>query len=147
MLLSGPAPSQVLEVLYGLRLHEAIMTEAKQPERGVGGGRVRRKKGGRKATTAGRGEAEVNAGALLAALLRPHGAMVALLHTFAALQRHYNVANVHDTVSNSRPRRLVGWTPRLNMATCDGWQCRTRTRGGRCSRRHWRPCSRRCSGS
>ncbi len=64
---------QVLEVLYGLRLDEAIMTEAKQPERGVGGGRVRRKKGGRKAAAAGRGEAKVNAGAVLTALLRPHG--------------------------------------------------------------------------
>ena len=44
-----------------LRLDEAIMAERKEPERGIGGGRVRRKKGGRK-TASARGEADVSAG-------------------------------------------------------------------------------------
>ena len=123
------------------------MTEAKQPERGIGGGRVRRKKGGRKATPAGRGEAEVNAGAVPTALLRPHGRHGCVAAHVCSLTEALHVANVYGKVSSCRPSFLVKCTSCLNTDLCNGWQCRTRTRGGRCSRRRWRPCSRLSSGS
>lgn len=37
--------AQVLEVMYVLQLDEAIMSDRKEKERGVGGGRIRKKKG------------------------------------------------------------------------------------------------------
>lgn len=37
--------AQVLEVMFVLQLDEAIMSDRKERERGVGGGRIRRKKG------------------------------------------------------------------------------------------------------
>ena len=36
---------QVLEVMYVLQLDEAIMSDRREKERGVGGGRIRKKKG------------------------------------------------------------------------------------------------------